>query len=179
VAQYRSRNWIIPHHIMLSIDIAKKLCLKYNGNYQICKVALLLHDTGLIYKRDIKSPIGHEERSIEFAKEILEKLEIEEDIILQILLCINATDPSFEPKNINQKIVRSADALSQFESVHFFAKAYFYEDLDFFMNWFKKKIDKNFIKICFEEEKTKLIPIIDYYKKILDQYIEYSKKDYK
>ena len=170
---YRNREWIIFNHIFPAIRIAKSLCNKYGGDFSLCKTALLLHDTGLVYT-DKDSAEGHEARSILFAEKILKELNISKNNSEKIIACINATHPESVPTNINEKIVRSADALSQFNTVHFFAKAHFYNELDYYFNWLNNKITKNYEKICFEEEKQELIPIINHYKKIINEYYQKS-----
>jgi len=171
---YCKREYIFPNHLEPMIDISKKLCDKYGGDKKICEIASLLHDTGLIYKRENKSPIGHESRSLEYAETILKKYKFEKKEIDLILNCIKATEVDYKPITNDEKIVRTSDILSQFYSMHFFAKAHFYEDWNIYLKFFEKKITKGFDKICFEDEKQEIKPIKSYYFKILKEYKKYN-----
>ena len=165
---YVRKNWIFPNHIDIMLELAKKMCEKYNGDYFICSIAIILHDTGLAYKRDKPSSEGHEQRSIEYSSLILDKYKVDKK--KEILSCIQATEPSIEANNINEKIVRSVDAMSQFLSVHFFAKAAFSGDWDSYINWFEKKVNNNFKKICLNDEINEIKPIKKYMEKIIAEY---------
>ena len=111
---YTRKNWIFPNHLNIMADLCKKMCKKYGGDIDICILASLLHDTGLVYKRTGPSSKGHEKKSLEYALSILKKYGFSQKIISQILGCIKATNPKNKPKTVNEKIVRTADALSQF-----------------------------------------------------------------
>lgn len=171
--KYRERRWIFPNHFLIAIDIAKKLCEKYGGNVLVCEAALLLHDTGLVYKRE-DSPVGHEEKGVEYSLKLLKELDVDESQIEEIIKCVKATDPDLEISTLNQKIVRSSDALSQIDSMHFFAKAHFFDEIEFFVKWFKKKINKNIHKVIFEDEKKEAQIIVNHYNKILDSYEKFN-----
>ena len=173
--RYVCRNWIFPNHFEIMLDIIDKLCVKHQGDVLVCKLAALLHDTGLVYKRTCGSSQNHEERSIEFAELTLKKYNITPKIRKEIIECIKSTEPQHQPHNTNSRIVRTADALSQFISIHFIAKAAFAQDFDEYITWLSKKINTNFEKICFEDEKKQAKPILDYYKNALQLYL--SKND--
>ncbi|MFT4303536.1 MAG: HD domain-containing protein [Candidatus Woesearchaeota archaeon] len=164
---YKKRSWIFPHHINIMLEMAEKLCEKYQGNLRICQLAIILHDTGLVYNRSSDSSKGHEENSLKFAKIILTKYSLEMDEILE---CIKATEVNFVPKTINQKIVRTVDALSQFKSIHFIAKATFSGNFDNYLPWLRFKINKGFEKICFEDEKKEVEFIKKYFDEALRMY---------
>lgn len=172
--RYCTRGWIFPNHFEPMIRIAKNLCSKYGGDKEICELACLLHDTGLIYKRKNESPKGHESNSLEFARKTLEKYEIEKEKISLVLKCIESTEYENEATGVNEKIVRTSDILSQYYSIHFFAKAHFYPDWEMYLKFLEKKINKGFEKICFDEEKREAKPIRDYFKKILLEYKKYN-----
>jgi HD superfamily phosphodiesterase len=160
---YRRRDWIFPHHIDLMLDMAKELCLKYNGELIICQLGIILHDTGLVYKRESASAKGHEKRSLEYSKLILKKHKLDNKTITRVLDCIKATELGYTPKNTEEKIVRTVDALSQFKSIHFIAKGVFLGDFDKYLPWLRNKILKSFDKICFEDEKKEVESIRNYF----------------
>jgi hypothetical protein len=173
-AMYRCRDWIFPNHFDIMLDLAKDLCVKYNGDFDICSLAILLHDTGLVYKRDTDSPLGHEERSLEFTKLTLSKFGADDALIDSVVACVVATDVSVEAVDVNQKIVRTVDAMSQYISVHFFAKAHFYEKWSIFIEFLQEKSGKGFNKICFEDERKQIEPIVAHMKQALFYYNKYN-----
>lgn len=174
---YVRRDWIFPNHFDVMIDLVKDMCGKYGGDFDICKIASLLHDTGLVYGRESASPAGHEERSIDYALKIMTKYEFSDEIKNEVVECIRATDAKENPTGTNQKIVRTADALSQFISVHFFAKAAFSGDWEFYSEWLEKKATNNFKKICFEDEKKIALPIRDYIINAVELYKKHNNKN--
>jgi HD superfamily phosphodiesterase len=174
---YVRRDWIFPNHFEVMLDLVEEMVKKYGGDEEICKMGVLLHDAGLVYGRDSSDPAGHENRSVEYAKKIFEKFEIEDSKREEIILCIEATDAKEEPESLNAKIVRTADALSQFISVHFFAKSAFSGDWNSFQHWLRKKAKNNFKKICFEDEKNRALPVRDYILDAFELYDKYNKKE--
>lgn len=167
---YVRRNWIFPNHIDVMLELAKELVKKYDGDLDICELAIILHDTGLVYKREDASPKGHEERSIEYSEAVLEENDFSKDVIEKVIECIKATEPQNSPKTTEEKIVRTVDAMSQFKTIHFFAKAAFSGDWDDYVLWLEKKVKKNFEKICFEQEKATIEPIRKYISDAIKSY---------
>lgn len=135
-------------------------------------MATILHDVGLVYKRTDRSPSGHEKRSIEYTEKILRKYHFDRKTKKFILDCIKATDARVTPKDINAKIIRTSDALAQFFFCSFLAKVYFYKNWPVHFNWLSKKVENNFYKICFIDERKLVKPIYRYFKNII---ILYSK----
>ena len=70
----------------------------------------------------------------------MNKYNLEEKDINHILECIKATEVSHDCKTIEEKIVATSDFISQFNSIHYFAKAFFFNEIEFFVKWFKKRI---------------------------------------
>lgn len=177
--EYTSPSWIFPNHFDIMNDLVNEMCIKYNGNILVCELAVLLHDVGLVYKRETQSSEGHEKRSIEYAKEILNKYEIPPDVSKEVIECIISTekDEKGEPKSINAKILRTADILSQFISVHYFAKASFFNNWDFFIKWMRDRIESCYSKISFEDERKIAKPIVDYILNAIELYDKHN-KDY-
>ncbi len=175
IFSYVRRDWIFPNHFDIMFDLVENMIKKYGGDEEICKLGVLLHDTGLVYKRKHSDSIGHENRSVEYAKKIFKKIKLTEQKKNEVIECIKATDAKEEPRTLNAKIVRTADALSQFISVHFFAKSAFSGDWDTFHGWLKKKATNNFKKICFEDERKIAEPVRDY---ILNAFEIYEKHNF-
>lgn len=177
--EYTNPDWIFPNHLDIMSDLVKEMCEKYGGNILVCELAVLLHDVGLVYKRETQSSEGHEKRSIEYAREILKKYEIPDNISKEVIECIVSTekDEKGEPKSINARILRTADILSQFISVHYFAKASFFNNWEFFIEWMNDRVESCYSKISFEDERKIAKPIRDYMLNAIALYEKY-KKDY-
>lgn len=168
--RYTRRTWIFPNHIDIAVDFARQLADKYQANAEIAMLGALLHDAGLAYKRETASPAGHEGRSVEYAQESLPKYSYDTQLIDEVIKCIAATEPEVEPATLEAKIVRSADALSHMLSVHYLAKAMFADDLEDGISFVEKKIEKDFYKVCLDDERQMVQPVYDYYSKIIRQY---------
>ncbi len=168
--EYVRRTWIFPHHIDVMLGLAEELCEKYSADLETCQLAIILHDTGLEYGRTEATPKGHEERSLEYAEDILKRYEYASDQISRILDCIRATEPDYEPEAVEEEVVRTCDAMSQFITVHFWAKAAFSGDWDWYVEWMDGKVKKNFKKICFEDEQEKIEPIRKYMLEAIERY---------
>ncbi len=176
--EYTNPDWIFPNHFDIMSGLVKDMCDKYDGNILVCELVVLLHDVGLVYKRENQSSEGHEKRSRGYAKEILKKYEISEDISKEVIDCIVSTekDEKGEPKSINAKILRTADILSQFISVHYFAKASFFNNWNFFMEWVRDRVESCYNKISFEDERKIVKPIRDYMIKAIELYDKYRER---
>ena len=165
---YCSQTWIFPQHI----DIMLKLLddVKDEFDRDVCETAIILHDVGLVYKRESKDAIDHESRSVEFALNALK--DRDSKFVDHVVACIKATEPGHTPITIEEKIVRSVDTFSQIDSFHFFAKAYFAHDLEWFINWFDKKIENSKKKICLPYFVERAKPIQDLYARFVKEYRE-------
>ncbi|MFA6754343.1 MAG: HD domain-containing protein [Candidatus Dojkabacteria bacterium] len=174
--QYVNRDWIFPNHIDIVIDSASEFIKTYypDANREVVFLASLLHDTGLVYKRTKDDPIGHEERSVEYTKNILGRYGYPEELIKEVVLAVSATEPENKFETVEAKIVRTADAYSHFVSIHFFAKANFADRCEDFFKWFSKKIDTTYEKIVIEEVGDELEPIYRHYRRAIDRYINSS-----
>lgn len=175
--QYVRRDWIFPNHFDIMIDLSKDMCKKYGGDIVICELAALLHDVGLVYKRETASPEGHELRSVEYTREVLKKFDFYQKIIDEVIECIVSTEKDEKGKHlsINAQILRTSDIVSQFIGVHYFAKAAFSGDWKFHYNWMKDRIESCYSKVCFEDERKMVKPIRDYMIKAIELYEKYNK----
>lgn len=167
--QYVDRNWIFPHHIDVMLDICDDLLTKYDGDEYVCKAAIILHDVGLVYKRDRPSPKGHESRSVEYAEKMLTG-HVDADRLDMILACIAATDKRPDNPTLNQRIVRTCDGFAKYKTVHYLAKAHFAFDFNEHMEWMERKADSDYHKIEFEEYHEKVEPIREWIKSTIAVY---------
>lgn len=168
--RYCRRTWIFPNHINIAIRFVKKLAKNYKANEEICLLGVLLHDIGLVYKRETASPSGHEERSQEFAQKFLSDHEYSAEVVKSVKNCIAATELEIEPKTMEEKVTRTADALAHMLSVHYFAKVNFSDNWQSAINFLDKKIDRDWRKICLPAERKKVQKIYDYLRGVVDQY---------
>jgi HD superfamily phosphodiesterase len=167
--QYVDRNWIFPHHIDVMLDICDELLAKYDGDEYVCKAAIILHDVGLVYKRDGPSPEGHESRSVEYAQKMLTG-HISNTKLNKIIDCIKATDQRPPNLTTNQRIVRTCDGYAKYKTVHYFAKANFAQDFDDIAGWLAHKVDSDYNKIEYDEYKERVKPIRDWVKSTVEVY---------
>lgn len=170
--QYVDRNWIFPHHIDVMLDICDDLLNRYDGDEYVCKASIILHDVGLVYKRDAASPEGHESRSVEYAEKMLTG-HIDDAKLQKILDCIAATDERPEDPTQNQRIVRTCDGFAKYKTVHYLAKSHFAFEFDEHMDWMERKADSDYQKIEFDEYHAKVEPIREWIKSTVTVYKEH------
>lgn len=133
-----------PYHVYLSKEYGKKLAVKYNANPAVVELAMLLHDIGLIGK----GREGHEQRSIELADKILREYGFSEDLIKHVKSCI-----LHDSSTIEGKICDTSDALAHFNFSFIISKAKLYKNIEEFKEWLFKKLEKDYNRIQFPDEK--------------------------
>lgn len=173
---YLHRQWFFPNHIDLVLKNIDRFHSEYypDSNKETALFAGLLHDSGLVYKRTESSPKGHEKRSCEYARMILTKHKIDKNLIEEICKAIDATDSSIIPNSKEALLVRNADAYSQLNSLHFFAKAYFSNEFDQFVKWFEEKVESSYKKITISELIKEVRPLLEKYRLMIKKYHSYK-----
>lgn len=169
---YLHRQWFFPNHIDIMLDLVGTLRESFypNANLEVSLFAALLHDAGLVYERTDRSPVGHENRSVEYATLILKKYGFDDVFIEKVCAAIAATEPDITPESEEAIIVRNADAYSHLTSMHFFAKAHFADDLLWYIDWFEKKIHGSLKKLTIPQLIEEKKPLIAEYDKLLELY---------
>jgi len=169
---YLHRQWFFPNHIDIMLDLVRKLRDSFYPDADLDTVlfASLLHDAGLVYKRTDRSPTGHENRSIEYATITLNKQGLADDFIQKVCMAIAATEPDVIPESEEAIIVRNADAYSHLSSMHFFAKAYFADDLVWYIDWLDKKVHGSLKKLTIPQLIEEKKPLVAEYEKLLELY---------
>lgn len=155
-------------HILPAYKIALSLVDKYGGDKEIVEISILFHDIGLI---DLKENEEHDRKGSEMVTDLIKKYNLSKDKIEKIKACILSHDcKAAIPKTVEEKIITSADALSHLVTPWFIVKSHFYEGtIDKFVGWCIKKLDEDFLRIQFDEEKTKIKPYCETLKKILKE----------
>jgi len=74
------------------------------------------------------------------------------------------------PESEEAIIVRNADAYSHLSSIHFFAKAYFADDLLWYIDWFDKKIHGSLKNLTISQLIEEKQPLVTGYEKLLELY---------
>ena len=173
---YLHRQWIFPNHIDVMLDLVRDFHQEFypSANLDVALHAALLHDAGLVYKRVDKSPLGHEERSCEYAIKTLTEAGYDKVFVEQVCMAIRATEPSFTPSTDEGILVRNADAYSHLSTMHFFAKAHFADNLQDYIEWFKKKVHASLNKLTIPELIERKRPLIEQYDALLDMYYKYK-----
>lgn len=169
---YLHRQWFFPNHIDLVLENIRVLQSRYypNADLKVAMLAGLLHDAGLVYKRTGASPDGHENRSCEYVKALLPQFGYTSEFIASVCEAIEATDSKVPPTTEESLLVRNADAYSHLTSIHFFAKAYFAEDVETYIEWFAKKIEGTLNKLTIKELIDETTPMVVSYRKMLQIY---------
>jgi len=108
------------YHIVSTVKYAKLLSDRFGANTEVVELASWLHDIASI--KGIK--IDHHIKGAQLAEELLLKAGCDKKIIKEVVNCIlsHAEDENFVPSNMEQKIVISADGLSDFD--HFDLTSY-------------------------------------------------------
>ena len=170
--RYLKVDWFFPNHInnvLLQIKEIGEIFFK-DSNMEICLYAGLFHDAGLVYKRESSDAIGHENRSVEYAKAELEKMGYNINYIEKVMECIKATEPDYHSNLSEAQLVRNADAYAHLISMHFFAKANFSKDIHLFIAWFEDKLNITYFKITIPKLKNKIEPLIKNYQEMIKNY---------
>mgnify|MGYP001578385992 CR=1 FL=1 len=177
--RYLRVDWFFPQHIHNVLKQTKELGKRYflEDDLEMALYGGLLHDVGLVYKRDTASPLGHEDRSGEYARDALTPLGYSNEFIEKVCECIKATEPSYHSTIPEALLVRNADAYAHMISMHFFAKANFSKDIASFIDWFSSKLDTTYSKITVPELQEELRPTVSFYKKMIENYENYQERD--
>ena len=170
--RYLRVDWFFPQHIHNVLDQIKRLKIKHfpEADLEVALFAGLMHDSGLVYNRETSSPLGHEERSSEYARKELDALGYSEEFIEKVCGCIKATNPAHQASFPEALLVRNADAYAHMTSMHFFAKSNFSKDIDSFIHWFSDKLKITYSKITIPELREELAPIISFYENLIENY---------
>lgn len=169
---YLHRQWFFPNHIDVMLDLVRKFRDSFypDANLDVALFAALLHDAGLVYKRTDRLPMGHENRSVEYAATTLKNHGLSDDFIQKVCVAIAATEPDVTPDSEEAILVRNADAYSHLSSMHFFAKAHFADDLLWYIDWFDKKIHGSLKKLTVPQLIEEKKPLVIEYEKLLELY---------
>lgn len=177
--RYLNVSWFFPNHLHNVLYNIKSLAPKFFGPEVNVEAALyggLMHDAGLVYKRESADPKGHENRSVEYATAQLQVLGYDEAFIHIVSECIKATEPDYESDLPEAVLVKNADAYAHLISMHFFAKANFANDIHQYVDWFAKKIETSFAKLTIPELKQEIEPLMVSYRKMVENY-RHNKED--
>lgn len=169
---YLHREWFFPNHIDIALDNIKDFHKRFypKSDLSVSLYAGLLHDAGLVYKRIESDSTGHENRSSEYVRYLLPKFGLSINFINSVCIAIESTDSNSMPTNEESFLVRNADAYSHLISIHFFAKSYFAEDIETFIDWFTKKIESTFNKLTIPDLITEVTPMIESYRRMINLY---------
>ncbi|MEL7118979.1 MAG: Pycsar system effector family protein [Bacteroidota bacterium] len=99
----------LPHTLSVKngvIAIAKSEGIE-GKKLEILQLAALFHDCGFINVYD-----GHEKESQKIAEQFLRNRQYQEEDLIKVLECIDATIPSKEPVNKLEKIIKDADLIN-------------------------------------------------------------------
>jgi putative nucleotidyltransferase with HDIG domain len=117
-----SHNFVYHNyqHTLETSEVAEKLakeCELNQDDLEILLIASWFHDTGYIYTYE-----GHEEKSIEIARDFLEEKNYPLPKMNRVIQCIEATKRETTPVSLPEQILCDADIMSIGDR-NFFAKA--------------------------------------------------------
>lgn len=172
IEEFRSlpgKSWVVNRHLLVVEKFANQLCDLYKkANREVVLLGVWLHDVG----RARKSSIDHDLYGAEEARRILKKYNLpEKKIKLVAEVCRAHRCKDIKPKNLEAKILATADAMSHLVDA-------FYILLIFRRHWgddFEKnrkrafeKLERDFNdKILLPKVKKRARPLYDAWKKIL------------
>ena len=135
------------YHILSVVKYAKKLAKIYKVDEEIVELAALLHDIGRI---EIKDDKEHHIIGIPRAEKILREHNYSEDIIKQVLHCVESHRISKGPKprTMIAKIIANADAMAHFDvlPIFFYWRGSRGENFEEILKWVDAKIEKDWNK---------------------------------
>lgn len=176
--RYLNQGWFFKNHLNLVLRNIRKFHKQFfpHSNLEAALFGGLLHDSGLVYKRESASPQGHEERSTEYARIKLQEFGYDENFIILVCECIKATESGHETDLPEAILVRNADAYSHFTSIHFFAKSNFTKEIVDFIPWFEMKITSTYKKLSIKDLQADIKPLYEKYLQMVEIF-ETSKND--
>lgn len=158
-------------HLRIVYNIAIELHKKYGGNSHAIKIASIAHDIG----RNKKDNNNHAENGVKEFEKLAKELKLSSKISEIVARCILMHNKKSGFKNIEEKIISNADALSKIighQEFMLMCKKNNYYDKAL---WGLKHLEKNYQKITFTEEKRKYSPLYKDLKKRYDDIIKEKK----
>jgi len=154
--KFEENDW--KYHMLPVIKYAKKLAKIYRLNEETVELAALLHDIGRI---EIKDDEEHHIRGIPRAEKILRKHNYSEDIIKEVLHCVEShrTSKGTKPRTMIAKIIANADAMAHFDvlPVFFYWRSNLGESFKEILKWVDTKIEKDWNKKITLPEAKKIV----------------------
>ena len=150
--KYHDTPFFYEYHLKPAARIGKDLAKKYGADEKVVEVALLLHDIGLTQS------VENEEHGVTGARmveEILRSKGCSQDFINKVASCVlKHSCKEHLPVSKEERIVATADALSHLTTPWFFIKFRFTnKSVAEQMKWTFKKVEEDYGKIQFHEEK--------------------------
>ncbi len=107
------------NHVDRVYNLAIKIGKKEGANMDIIKIATYLHDIGRKEEMKCKGNFCHAERGSELAEEILQKFNLDKDIIKSVKHCIltHRYRNNHKPETIEAKVLFDADKLDSIGAV--------------------------------------------------------------
>lgn len=174
---YLSRNpsreewadWLHATHIYVASDNAKRIAEQHGANVEYAMAGAMLHDIADAVMSRFDS--GHEERSLEIARELLRESDFSSEevaVIVDDAIRFHGCRNGELPKTLEGMVVATSDALAHLKTDFypgaFERKIVEGETRDEIRMWVLPKLERDFrIKIFFEDIRNEAEP---YYKKL-------------
>ena len=161
--RYVGVEWFFKYHISVVHRLGMRLAEKYGADKTVVGLATLLHDIGLQIDSE-----RHDEAGAEESKKVLERFGYPEDVREKVAECIRAHMHRYEPKSLEARIVCTTDALAKFKTPFFFVKfAVRKAKPEETIEWLQYKVDLEYEKIFFEDERKEVKEIYESLKRML------------
>jgi len=161
--KYLGFEWFFKYHISVVHRFGMELAEKYGADKTVVGLATLLHDIGVQIDAE-----RHDEAGAEESKKVLERFGYPEDVRERVAECIRTHMYRHEPKTLEAKVVCTADALSKFKTPFLFVKfAVRKATPEETIEWLKQKIELEYKKIFFEDERKEVKEIYESLRKML------------
>ena len=151
IAKERYYKKDFDYHILPVVKNAMLLAKKLNADKEVVEVSAYLHDIGRTFKKkeDFNPENEHHITGAREARNILKKLNCNEDFIEKVENCVLANRGRREPdpKTTEEKIISCADAMAYFDS--FLALFYMFlveESFEEAVIKIEKKMNRNWDK---------------------------------
>ena len=105
--KYCGFKWFYKNHLLIVKKLSMELSDVLKANKEVVHLAAILHDIGYL-----TTPEDHVNGSVKESKKIMERYEIDKNIIQDVLYCIEMHDKMKLPKTIEARIIQVSDAIS-------------------------------------------------------------------
>lgn len=153
-SEEKSENDLFENHVINVVKFSQKLAERYNADKFIVTIAAYLHD---IIHMQTGEHEDHEIKGAEFAKDYLQKFNLDDKEIEEISNCIlkHRGSKKRERNTTEEKIVACADAMDHIDRcLHMFYRVSKEKGYEEGMEFMKSKLKRGYDKLELDEAKN-------------------------